>query len=73
VNPVPAVFHGQAKARTHALPGDPVQVPAAVEGRARGSGAEKLQGKTGARFTNFQELFSTRNLDAILNRLRIDS
>jgi hypothetical protein len=29
--------------------------------------------RTGARFTNFQELFLTRILNAILNRLRIDS
>jgi hypothetical protein len=28
---------------------------------------------SGARFTNFQELFLTRILNAILNRLRIDS
>jgi hypothetical protein len=28
---------------------------------------------TGARFTNFQELFLTQILNAILNRLRIDS
>jgi hypothetical protein len=32
-----------------------------------------IQSSAGARFTNFQELFLTRILNAILNRLRIDS
>jgi hypothetical protein len=35
-------------------------------------GKLNLETSIGARFTNFQELFLTRILNAILNRIRID-
>jgi hypothetical protein len=49
------------------------RVPAAAAVAVQQRGALASPRHPGARFTNFQELFLTRILNAILNRLRIDS
>jgi hypothetical protein len=69
-----------ATARRHIffllLVGSPSYVACLTASQQRAAASKAAEGDgqaAGARFTNFQELFFTRILNAILNRLRIDS